>query len=355
MIEDQLLAVKTAQQLLDKELSDLQIEKLDFDQSLSQLQNLRLKFLGKKGQITLIMRSMKSLDENERPRFGQLVNQCKLQAEEKIGKVQIQLEQQKIKAQIDKEHLDVSLPGYRRQPGSLHPVGILINRAQEVLKELGFSIQDAPEIDSEFFMFDALNFPKDHPARDMQDTFYLQDDLVLRSQTSNAQVRLMRAHSAPLRVATFGKCYRNEDVSARSLVSFHQIEALVIDHDICYGDLIFHLESFFERLLECKVELKVRLSYFPFVQPGIEVDIRCWFCKGKGCMTCKNSGWIEVCGAGMVHPHVLQSGKIDSDRYSGFAWGMGVERLVMLRYGIKDIRQLIQNDFRLLRQFQSQS
>ncbi len=345
-------AVTKAHQQLDEELDQLSRINPSFSNALSQLHDLHLKFLGKRGIIVSIMGMMSSISPSDRPKFGQMVNELKANAEAKIRRAQTRVEADQLHNQMASESLDVSLPGLCGELGSAHPVTIAIQRAEMVLRELGFSLHDAPEIDSEYYMFDALNFPKDHPARDMQDTFYLGKKSLLRSHTTNAQVRLLQTFGAPLRAAVSGICFRNEDVSARSLVSFHQIDILVVDKKVCYGDLIFHLECFFERLLGRKAQLRVRLSYFPFVQPGIEVDIRCWLCKGNGCAACKRSGWIEVCGAGMVHPAVLAHGGIRANDFCGFAWGMGVERLVMLQYGIEDVRQLVQNDLRFLRQFQ---
>lgn len=355
MIEECLQAVRATHHLLDGELQKLTDVVTSPEGALENLRALHIRFLGKKGEIAHIMRSMRDLPAVDRPKLGQLVNDLKVDAETKIHLAQARFECKQLEQRMKREALDVSLPGICKELGSLHPVTIAIQRAEEVLRELGFSIHDAPEIDSEYHMFDALNFPKDHPARDMQDTFYLSEKTLLRSHTTTAQPRLIKSLGAPLRVAVSGKCYRNEDVSARSLVSFHQIDVLVVDRGISYGDLIFHLQRFFENLLQRKAQLRVRLSYFPFVQPGIEVDICCWLCSGKGCTTCKRSGWIEICGAGMVHPTVLTSAGVNDDEYSGFAWGMGIERLVMLQYGIEDIRQLVQNDLRFLHQFQSLS
>ena len=298
------------------------------------------------------MRQLANISVDERPEFGRLINELKTRALSAIGTRLKFNQEQSLSRRLHAEKIDITLPGKSAFLGSAHPVQATIARGMDILRELGFSLQGAPEIDTEFFMFDALNFPKDHPARDMQDTFYVGDTHVLRSQTTNAQVHLLQTAGVPVRAAVGGKVYRNETVSARSLVTFHQIDVLVVDEDVNLGDLLSHLELFFQRFLEREIQLRIRMSYFPFVQPGVEVDICCVLCEGAGCSACKHSGWIEVCGAGMVHPNVLKNGGVDPEKWSGFAWGVGIERLVMLKFGIGDIRQLVQNDMRNLGQFE---
>lgn len=337
---------------LEKDLELIESNSLDLKENNRQLKNLEVQFLAKKGVINQLMRQIADVEPVERPEFGRLINELKARAATSIGdRLNFNLKLS-LSKRLSEEKIDVTLPGKSSYLGSSHPVQSTMTKGMDVLREMGFSLQWAPEIDTEFFMFDALNFPKHHPARDMQDTFYLTDSHVLRSQTTNAQVHLLQKVGVPIRVAVAGRVYRNETVSARSLVTFHQIDVLVVDQDLNFGDLLSHLELFFRRFLERDVQLRIRMSYFPFVQPGVEVDISCLLCDRAGCAACKYSGWIEVCGAGMVHPNVLKNGGVNPEKWSGFAWGVGIERLVMLKYGIRDIRQLVQNDMRNLSQFE---
>jgi phenylalanyl-tRNA synthetase alpha chain len=226
-----------------------------------------------------------------------------------------------------------------------------MNEVLDVLSSMGFSVQYGPDIESDYYNFEALNFSKDHPARDMQDTFYLAPDVLLRTHTTNAQVRIMEKTGLPIRVAMPGRAFRNETVTARSHIFFHQVDGLYIDKNVTFCDLLSTLEEFFFKLFKKKIETRFRTSYFPFVEPGMEADVRCIICEGGGCPVCKFTGWLEVLGAGMVHPNVLKAGGIDPEEYSGYAWGMGLERLVMVRHGIKDIRAFSENHLKFLRQF----
>lgn len=227
----------------------------------------------------------------------------------------------------------------------------MLDEAIDILVGMGFSVQYGPDIETDYYNFEALNFAKDHPARDMHDTFYITSNILLRTHTSNTQVRVMETATPPIRVIAPGKCYRNEDVSARSHVLFHQIEGLYIDKEVTFADLLATLEEFFSKLLKQEVKMRYRPSFFPFVEPGMEVDVHCIVCGGSGCSVCKHTGWLEVAGAGMVHPEVLKSGGIDPEEYSGYAWGFGIERLAMLRYSIPDIRLFMENHLRFLQQF----
>lgn len=344
-------ALESIEQSFQKALVDVESALTTSADVQGQVNALQAEYLAKKGKIAGLMRQLQQVENDQRPEFGKHVNLFKERAQEKVFALQVLLDHKAQNRKLHQDQIDVTLPGRMPQVGCAHPIRATIDRAMEVLRELGFTLQLAPEMDNEYYMFDALNFPKDHPARDMQDTFYLADDLLLRSHTTNAQVRLLEAFGAPLRAAVSGQVFRNEEVSARSLVAFHQIDVLVVDRDVTYADLIDHLEIFLNRFFGKKIEMRTRLSYFPFVQPGIEVDIRCPLCPGSGCSVCKKSGWIEICGAGMVHPQILKNGGIDPESYTGFAWGLGVERLVMLAFGIRDIRQFVQNDARFLQQF----
>lgn len=328
-----------------------------FQQDLSQASNLndiealKIKYLGKKGSLQELMKGLKEASVEERPLLGKSINELKVSIETQLETKQDAFGSQEQQERLAKEVLDISLPGKRRFPGRKHIITQTLEQMLDILSKMGFSVQLGPEIESDFYNFEALNLGPDHPARDMQDTFYINEKMLLRTHTSNTQVRVMENHQPPIRVAAPGKAYRNEDISARSHVFFHQLEGFYIDKDVSFGDLLGTMEEFLRKLFQTDVEMRVRPSYFPFVEPGMEVDIACLSCKGKGCQLCKQTGWLEIAGAGMIHPDVLRSGGIDPEEYTGFAWGMGIERVVMLKYGIKDIRQFTENDLRFLQQF----
>jgi phenylalanyl-tRNA synthetase alpha chain len=261
------------------------------------------------------------------------------------------LVQREQKIQLAKEKIDITLPGRRRFSGRKHLLTSAMDEIIDILIGMGFSVQYGPEIDTDYYNFEALNFAPDHPARDMQDTFYIASNMLLRTHTSNIQARIMESHEPPLRIIAPGKVYRNETVTARSHVFFHQIETLYIDKGVTFVDLLSTMDEFLGKVFYRGIETRFRPSYFPFVEPGMEVDITCLVCEGEGCPICKHTGWLEVAGAGMVHPEVLKNGGIDPEVYTGYAWGMGLERTVMLKYGIKDIRLFTENDLRFLQQF----
>lgn len=324
---------------------------LDAAATTGELDSLKVKYLGKKGSLQNLMKALKDIEPNERPSFGKHVNDLKSEVElglEKRGKSLILEEESQ---QLEKEKIDVTLPGRRRYAGRKHIITQAMDEMLDILLSMGFSVQYGPDIDTDYYNFEALNYAPDHPARDMQDTFYIAPNLLLRSHTSNVQVRTMEAAKPPIRVTAPGKTYRNETITARSHVFFHQVEAFYIDEGVTFADLISTYREFLQKLFKKEIETRFRPSYFPFVEPGLEIDIRCLSCNGIGCSLCKHSGWLEVCGAGMIHPEVLKNGGIDPEIYSGFAWGMGVERLIMLKYGIKDIRMFTENDMRFLEQF----
>ncbi len=317
------------------------------------VEQLKVKYLGKKGPVQELMQELRAVSAEERPRMGKVINDLKesfmhlcVQAAEAFA----QVEQAK---RFEEERVDISLPGRPQSIGRRHPIHLMMREVIDILVGMGFSVQYGPEIDSDYYNFEGLNYPKDHPARDMQDTFYITEDLLLRSQTSNVQLRVMEGHKPPIRIISPGTVYRNENISARSHVFFHQLEGLYIDRDVSLGDLLSTMREFWSKLFHKRVEMRFRPSFFPFVEPGVEIDLRCTACDGAGCRLCKHTGWLEVSGAGMVHPEVLKNGGIDPDEYSGYAWGMGIERLAMLRYGVTDIRQFAENDMRLLAQFSS--
>lgn len=331
--------------------------KIQFEKELSavhsskDLEQIKVKYLGRKGPIQDLMPFLKNCTPEERPVMGKLINDLKEEltrvCEESLNAFQV-VEQ---RARIEKERLDVTLPGRKRFLGRKHPIYLLRDEMISILAGMGFSVQYSPDVDSDYYNYEGLNFPPDHPARDMQDTFYISPDLLLRSHTSNTQVRVMEKHQPPIRIIAPGTVYRNETISSRSHVFFHQIEGLYIAENVTFSDLFATMEEFWSKLFHKQVEARFRPSYFPFVEPGVEVDIKCTSCGGAGCRLCKHTGWLEVAGAGMVHPEVLKNGGIDPEKFSGYAWGMGLERLAMLLYGVKDIRMFAENDLRFLAKF----
>lgn len=315
------------------------------------LELLQGKYLGKKGPIQELMQELRSVSASDRPHFGKKINDLKEECTRICTEALEGFHLKELAERLENETIDVTLPGRRRFLGRVHPITRMLHEVIDVLTGMGFSVQYGPDIDSEYYNFDALNYPKDHPARDMQDTFYISEDLLLRSQTSNVQVRVMETHKPPLRIIAPGTVYRNENISSRSHVFFHQLEGIYIDEGVSLADLLATMNEFLAKLFQESVETRFRPSFFPFVEPGIEVDVRCTACQGQGCRLCKQAGWLEILGAGMVHPEVLKSGGVDPEIYSGYAWGMGIERLALLRYAVTDIRLFSENDLRFLAQF----
>lgn len=316
-----------------------------------EIEQLKIKYLGKKGLIQGLMVHLKNASQEERPLLGQEINRLKQTVTSSFEERLALLEKQELSQRLQKESLDASLPGSTQPVGQSHPVQQVMERAVDILKSMGFSVAYGPDVETDFYNFEALNFPPDHPAREMQDTFYLSTDLLLRTHTSNVQVRLMEKSQLPIRMIAPGRCFRNETISARSHIFFHQIEGFYIDEAVSFSDLMATMELFWSRFFGQSIKTRFRPSYFPFVEPGMEIDIHCTSCKGQGCRICKHTGWLEVAGAGLIHPEVLKSGGIDPDQYSGYAWGMGIERLAMLELGVKDIRTFTENDMRFLSQF----
>ena len=315
------------------------------------LENLKIKYLGKKGPIQALMINLKDCSTDERPHFGKLINDLKEELVSHYENSFARLQNEELSTRLSQEWIDATLPGKKALQGGEHPITQTLNRAIDILVGMGFSVKLGPDVDTDFYNFEGLNFAKDHPARDMQDTFYLSDNLLLRTHTSNTQVHAMQNHTPPIRMIAPGRCFRNEDISARSHVFFHQIEGFYIDKNITFSDLLSTMDEFLSKFLGEKVETRYRPSYFPFVEPGLEVDVRCTSCKGSGCRICKHTGWLEILGAGLIHPEVLKKGRIDPEIYSGYAWGMGIERLTMLLGDIRDIRLFTENDLRFLEQF----
>lgn len=315
------------------------------------IEELKVKYLGKKGPIQNLMKALRDVPADQRPEFGKHINDLKEFLSEQISRKEEKFIAQEEEKQLEQEKIDITLPGSRRFSGSKHILTKVMDNLIDILIGMGFSVQYGPDIDTDYYNFESLNFPPDHPARDMQDTFYIASNVLLRTQTSNIQARIMEMNKPPIRIISPGKVYRNEAISARSHVFFHQIEAFYVDKGVAFTDLFATLDEFLSKFFECDIETRYRPSYFPFVEPGMEVDIACLSCKGRGCHLCKESGWLEVLGAGMIHPEVLKIGDIDPEVYTGYAWGMGVERMALLKYGINDIRLFTENDLRFLRQF----
>lgn len=327
------------------------LQELTTSISVKDLDALKIKYFGKKGSIQALMNELKNCSPADRPHMGKLINDLKEELSSHCDNSLSRLEKEEMDQRLSQETLDPTLPGFKPFIGRIHPIHQMMNKVVDILNGMGFSVQSGPDVDTEYYNFEGLNFAPDHPARDMQDTFYLEQDLLLRTHTSNVQVHTMEKYTPPIRVIAPGRCFRNEDISARSHVFFHQVEGFYIDRNVSFADLLTTMEEFLSKLLGEKVHTRFRPSYFPFVEPGVEVDVRCTSCKGSGCRLCKHTGWLEILGAGMIHPNVLKKGNIDPDEFSGFAWGMGIERLVILQSGIPDIRLFTQNDIRFLSQF----
>ena len=317
------------------------------------LEELRVSYLGKKGALTGLLKNLGQLSAEERPKAGAEINAVKQQLNDQLNARKASLQGAALAAQLAEEAIDVTLPGRRAETGSLHPITRTIQRMETFFSSMGFEVVEGPEIEDDYHNFEALNIPQHHPARAMHDTFYFSDSLLLRTHTSPVQVRTMESREPPIRVICPGKTYRVDPPDPSHLPKFHQVEGLFIDEQCSFADLkgtiIEFLRVFFER---DDLQVRFRPSYFPFTEPSAEVDVQCVHCLGDGCRVCSHTGWLEVMGSGMVHPSVLEMSGIDSERFTGFAFGMGPERLAMLRYGVTDMRQFIDNDLRFLEQFQ---
>lgn len=315
------------------------------------LEEFRVRLLGKKGEITALLRGMGAVPAEERPAMGQLINSLRAEIEEALAaresEVALKLKNERLAA----ETLDVTLPGKTAEKGGLHPLSIVLEDLIDIFRSMGFDVVDGPEVETEHYCFEALNVPKDHPARDMQDTFYLGEELLLRTQTSAAQIRVMENRKPPIRIICPGRVFRADEVDATHSPVFHQVEGLVVDKGITLCDLKGVLTQFAQEIYGPDTRVRFRPSFFPFTEPSVEVDVSCSACGGTGCRVCKGVGWIEILGAGMVHPRVLAGCGIDPEEYSGFAFGIGLDRLTTTRYKISDIRLLFENDQRFLAQF----
>jgi phenylalanyl-tRNA synthetase alpha chain len=323
-------------------------EDLKAIKTLADLEQLRVKYLARKGVIPELFEHLKEIANEQKPIIGQALNELRLSAQAEFEAVRASVEQAFKPKEIP---FDVTLPGRPKPVGTKHPVVQTIEEFKRIFVGMGFSVVDGPEIESDYYNFDALNFAPDHPARDMQDTFFIADKVLLRTHTTPVQVRIMEKQKPPVRAIMPGRVYRNEAVSARSLVLFHQVDGIYVDKGVTFSELKGTLVSFAKQYYGSSIKYRFRPSFFPFTEPSAEMDITCYLCGGKGCRVCKHSGWLEIVGSGMVHEHVLRNVGYDPEKVSGFAFGFGVERPLMLRHGIDDIRILYENDLRFLRQF----
>ena len=335
-----------------EEISKMTKEKVEQITTSQELKELKAKVLGKKSELTEILRGMGQIAAEQRPVVGELVNKVGTEIEEMIDSKEKEFEEAELKRKLEAEKIDITLPATRIKRGSIHPLNRIIEDVEDLFVSMGYDVVTGPELETDEYCFERLNLPKDHPARDMQDSFYITTEYLLRTQTSSVQARTMMANTekTPIRMICPGKTYRKEDDATHSH-QFNQVEGLVVDKDISFANLKGTLEVFVKRLLGEKTQLRFRPSYFPFTEPSYEVDATCFKCGGKGCNLCKQTGWIELLGSGMVHPNVLKMNGYDPDVYSGFAFGTGLDRLAMFKYGITDMRLLYTNDVRFLSQF----
>ena len=318
--------------------------------SVAELQQLRIKYLGKKGLVTSKLKALSTISPELRPAYGKAVNEVKVYIEEEINRIEALLKKEEHKKRILSGAVDITLPGKFTPFGREHPINKVLYEITRIFVSMGFEVEEGPDVELDYYNFEALNMPKDHPARDMQDTFYISEDIVLRTHTSPVQIRVMEKRKPPLKIIAPGKVYRcDADISHTPM--FHQVEGFMVDADVAFSDLKGVLESFIHSIFSAETPVRFRPSFFPFTEPSAEADIGCIFCSGKGCRVCKNTGWLEILGAGMINPRVFEMVGYDPEIYSGFAFGMGVERIVMLKYSIDDIRLFFENDMRFLKQF----
>ena len=324
---------------------------LELAETKQELENIRVKYLGKKGELTAVLKQMGKLTPEERPVMGQLANEVRASIEALIEATDEKIKKAELEKKLKEEKLDVTMPGKKSELGHKHPLNIVLDEVKDIFLGMGFDIATGPEVEWDYYNFEALNIPKDHPARDTQDTFYITENMLLRTQTSPVQIRVMEQQKPPIRVISPGRVFRSDAVDATHSPLFHQIEGLVVDKGITMGDLKGTLEAFAKRLYGNDTKIRRRPHHFPFTEPSCEIDVTCFKCGGKGCPMCKGEGFIEILGAGMVHPKVLSGCGVDPEVYSGYAFGVGLERLVMFRFDIDDMRLLYENDMRFLGQF----
>ncbi len=319
-------------------------------ETVAQLDQVRVQFLGKKGEVTEQLKGLGKLSPEERPAVGAEINRAKEQIQNLLQNQLTELENKALSAKLAEQHIDVTLPGRGQMPGGVHPVTRTLERIVQLFQEIGFEVVEGPEIETEHYNFETLNIPAEHPARAMHDTFYFPDGRLLRTHTSPVQIRVMAEREPPLRIIAPGRVYRcDSDVTHTPM--FHQVEGFMVDSDVSFADLKGVLHDFLQAFFERELAVRFRPSYFPFTEPSAEVDIACVICNGGGCRVCKHTGWIEILGCGMIHPNVFANVNVDNERFTGFAFGIGVERLTMLRYGVNDLRLFFENDLRFLQQF----
>ncbi|NEZ47731.1 phenylalanine--tRNA ligase subunit alpha [Clostridium niameyense] len=334
-----------------EQIKNSAIEELKKSLSKEELESLRVKYLGKKGELTQILRGMGRLTPEERPIIGKVANEIREYIDEGIKKAVSEIKNKEKASRLEKEKIDITMPGKKQRIGKRNPLDLTLESMTDIFVSMGFTIEEGPEIELDSYNFEALNIPKNHPARGEQDTFYINDNIVLRTQTSPIQVRTMEKQNPPIKMISPGKVYRSDSADATHSPIFYQMEGLVVDKDITFADLKGTLETFAKRMFGDTMKTKFRPHHFPFTEPSAEMDATCFVCNGEGCKVCKGSGWIELLGCGMVHPQVLRNCGIDPEVYSGFAFGFGVDRMVMMKYGIDDIRLLYESDMRFLNQF----
>ena len=334
-----------------QEMRDLVKKKLGEIKTLQELQELKVKYLGKKGEVTSMLKGLGQISPEERPAFGQKINAFREELEKSMESREREVKEKALEQRLEKEKIDVTMPGKNIELGSMHPITQVIEEVKEIFLGMGYSVADGPEVETTHYVFDQLNTPLDHPARDLQDTFYVTDDVILRTQTSSVQIRTMENQKPPIKIICPGAVYRSDTPDATHSPLFHQIEGLVVDKNITMSDLKGTLEMFAKNCLGPNTKIRFRPHHFPYTEPSAEADVSCFVCGGKGCRVCKQEGWIELLGCGMVHPKVLENCGIDPKEYSGFAFGFGVERIAMAKFGIDDLRLLYENDVRFLKQF----
>ena len=330
-----------------KEKVESQLEKIENSEELEKIKN---EFLGRKGEITQILKNLKNYDEKERPKIGQKTNELRKSIIEKLESKKEALKKEEItKRMKNQERIDFTLP-VDKNLGSLHPITVVQREVEDLFRTMGFTVEDGNEVETEYNNFESVNVPKYHPARDMQDTFWLENGQLLKTQTSAAQNRIMRKYGVPVKAIFPGRCFRNEDLDASHENTFFQLEGMMIDEDVSIANLIYFMKTTLSEIFKKDLKVRLRPGFFPFVEPGFELDVSCMYCGGKGCKVCKQGGWIELCPCGMIHPKVLEMGGIDPEKYSGFAFGLGLSRLAMMKYGIDDLRVLNSGDLRNLKQ-----
>lgn len=340
--------------MINNELEKIKQEaekRLAQSDSLEKLNEIRVSFLGKKGSLTGILKNMKNVPKEERPKVGQKVNEVREQIEKSIEQAQAQIERRVQDEKLKRETIDVTLPAKRIKAGHSHPNVIALEEMERIFIGMGYEVMEGPEVEKDYYNFEALNIPADHPAKDEQDTFYINGDILLRTQTSSTQIHAMESGKIPIKMIAPGRVYRSDAVDATHSPTFHQVEGLVVDKNITFADLKGTLALFSRKMFGEDTRVRFRPHHFPFTEPSAEMDVSCFKCGGKGCSFCKGEGWIEILGCGMVHPHVLEMSGIDPSVYSGFAFGVGLERIALLKYGIDDMRLLYENDARFLNQF----